>query len=165
MANWASDVLRAAEALAAGVASLKAQQSGQLRIAASYTVAEYLLPPWLERFLIDRPSDSITLDVLKLDDGTIFEDDLSPVRGAVLNGISGRDAVTILHVRRRLRPVKVSPFNVLFKTPLSHRNARVTERERVGGGAGTGQEGRGQGGGVGPPGKLEEDGPVEALLA
>lgn len=63
VATWVDNVLRAADDLASGVASLKAQQTGLLRIAASYTVAEYLLPPWLEQFLSKRPNDSVTLDV------------------------------------------------------------------------------------------------------
>jgi DNA-binding transcriptional LysR family regulator len=56
-------VLDAAAALSTGVESLRARQAGLLRIAASYTIAEYLLPPWLDRFLADRPDDSVTLDV------------------------------------------------------------------------------------------------------
>jgi DNA-binding transcriptional LysR family regulator len=63
IAGWASNMLRVADDLAAGVASLKAERSGLLRLAASYTVAEYLLPPWLESFLADRPGDSVTLEV------------------------------------------------------------------------------------------------------
>ncbi len=46
-----------------GVEALRARQAGLLRIAASYTIAEYLLPPWLDRFLADRPDDSVTLEV------------------------------------------------------------------------------------------------------
>ena len=63
VADWTVDLLRRADDLAASVASLKAEQSGLLRIAASYTIAEYLLPPWLETFLADRPTDSVTLEV------------------------------------------------------------------------------------------------------
>jgi len=63
ISDWAAELLRYADTLAAGVASLKAEQSGLLRIAASYTIAEYLLPPWLERFLAGRPDDSVTLEV------------------------------------------------------------------------------------------------------
>jgi DNA-binding transcriptional LysR family regulator len=61
--DWADTVLDAAHRLAAGVDTLRARQAGLLRIAASYTIAEYLLPPWLERFLEQRPDDSVTLDV------------------------------------------------------------------------------------------------------
>lgn len=63
VANWADDVLRSADVLASGVAALKAEQSGLLRIAASYTIAEYLLPPWLDHFLAGRSGDSVSLDV------------------------------------------------------------------------------------------------------
>jgi len=57
VAGWAEQVLRAASELNAGVDALKARRSGRLRIAASFTIAEYLLPPWLETFLRHRPTD------------------------------------------------------------------------------------------------------------
>ena len=63
ISGWIDEILRSADDLATGVASLQAERSGLLRISASYTVAEYLLPPWLESFLADRPGDSITLEV------------------------------------------------------------------------------------------------------
>jgi DNA-binding transcriptional LysR family regulator len=63
VAEWASVVLQAADEMAAGVASLRAERTGLLRIAASYTIAEYLLPPWLDQFLENRANDSVTLDV------------------------------------------------------------------------------------------------------
>jgi DNA-binding transcriptional LysR family regulator len=78
VAEWADAVLDAAEQMAVGVASLRAERVGLLRIAASYTIAEYLLPPWLDRFLADRSDDSISLDVTnsdavvdRLDAGTV----------------------------------------------------------------------------------------------
>jgi len=63
IAGWADDVLAAAEHLASGVESLRAHRAGLLRIAASYTIAEYLLPPWLDHFLADRPDDSVVVEV------------------------------------------------------------------------------------------------------
>ncbi|MGB3734416.1 MAG: LysR family transcriptional regulator [Ilumatobacter sp.] len=63
VAGWADAVLDSALALASGVDSLRADQAGLLRLAASYTIAEYFLPPWLDRFLAERPDDSVTLDV------------------------------------------------------------------------------------------------------
>lgn len=63
VAGWAEGVLRSANELNAGVAALKARRSGRLRVAASFTIAEYLLPPWLEQFLRNRPGDSIKLEV------------------------------------------------------------------------------------------------------
>ncbi len=63
VAGWAEQVLQAANQLTAGVAALKASQSGRLRISSSLTIAEYLLPTWLEAFLRNRPEDSIELQV------------------------------------------------------------------------------------------------------
>lgn len=45
--QWASRVLDAAEQLDAGVAALRAGRRGQLAVAASLTIAEYLLPGWM----------------------------------------------------------------------------------------------------------------------
>jgi len=44
---WAKDVLDAARTLTDGVATLRGDQRARLRVAASLTVAEYLLPHWL----------------------------------------------------------------------------------------------------------------------
>jgi len=63
VAGWAEGVLQAAGALTAGVNALQARRTGRLRIAASYTIAEYLLPAMLEQFLRNRPEDSVELDV------------------------------------------------------------------------------------------------------
>lgn len=63
VADWATAVLRSADELNAGVTALKARRSGRLRVAASMTNAEYLLPAWLEKFLRNRPRDAIQLQV------------------------------------------------------------------------------------------------------
>ena len=47
IADWAAEVLAAAERLDAGVASLRADSVRRLHVAASQTIAEYLLPKWL----------------------------------------------------------------------------------------------------------------------
>lgn len=49
VAGWAHDVLRAAEALDTGVTSLRGDRESKLRVAASMTIAEHLLPGWLVR--------------------------------------------------------------------------------------------------------------------
>lgn len=67
VAEWADAILDAAERMAVGVSSLRAEQVGLLRIAASYTIAEYLLPPWLDHFLVGRADDSVRLDVTNSD--------------------------------------------------------------------------------------------------
>lgn len=44
---WAGEVIAAARALTDGVLTLRSDADATLRVAASLTVAEYLLPPWL----------------------------------------------------------------------------------------------------------------------
>ena len=61
VADWARDVLTAATALEAGVTSLRASRDGRLRVAASLTVAEHLLPRWLVRFAADHPTTAVSL--------------------------------------------------------------------------------------------------------
>ena len=63
VAGWADTILRAAHELDAGLTAFQAAQTGRLRIAASFTIAEYLLPQWLDRFSRDHPRDSIALEV------------------------------------------------------------------------------------------------------
>ena len=63
VSGWADAILLAAHELEAGLDALKAEQAGKLRIAASYTIAEYLLPGWLSRFTREHPNDTISLDV------------------------------------------------------------------------------------------------------
>jgi DNA-binding transcriptional LysR family regulator len=47
VADWAQAVADAAAALDAGVTALRRERESRLRVAASMTVAEYLLPAWL----------------------------------------------------------------------------------------------------------------------
>lgn len=63
VSGWTDAILRAAHELEAGLVALKAERVGRLRIAASYTIAEYLLPGWLGRFLRDHAGDTVALDV------------------------------------------------------------------------------------------------------
>jgi DNA-binding transcriptional LysR family regulator len=63
VSGWTDAILRAAHELEAGLVALKSERVGRLRIAASYTIAEYLLPGWLGRFLREHPGDTVALDV------------------------------------------------------------------------------------------------------
>ncbi len=64
LADWARDVLHAAAGLAAGIASLRADRNARLRVAASLTVAEYLVPRWLVRFAAEHPRTAVSLDAV-----------------------------------------------------------------------------------------------------
>ncbi|WP_034594858.1 LysR family transcriptional regulator [Hamadaea tsunoensis] len=59
--DWAQAVLDAAYTLATGAASLRSARHGRLRVAASQTVAEYLLPAWLVTLRSGRPELTVSL--------------------------------------------------------------------------------------------------------
>lgn len=61
VADWARAAVEAADALATGVAALRATQESRLAVAASQTVAEYLLPQWLVALRVGHPGLTVTL--------------------------------------------------------------------------------------------------------
>jgi DNA-binding transcriptional LysR family regulator len=61
VADWARAAVDAADALATGVAALRATHESRLAVAASQTVAEYLLPAWLVALRAGHPGLSVTL--------------------------------------------------------------------------------------------------------
>ncbi|MCG5214204.1 LysR family transcriptional regulator [Streptosporangium sp. KLBMP 9127] len=64
VAGWATQVLAAAEELVRGAQAVRRGREGHLRVAASMTVAEYLLPRWLGEFQAREPQVQVGLDVL-----------------------------------------------------------------------------------------------------
>lgn len=61
---WTRGVVDAATALTDGVLSLRADRLGRLRVAASLTVAEYLLPGWLLRLRRGLPDAEVAVTVV-----------------------------------------------------------------------------------------------------
>ncbi|MFD0686179.1 LysR family transcriptional regulator [Actinomadura fibrosa] len=61
VAEWARQVVGAAEALDAGLAALRERRDARLRVVASLTVAEYLMPGWLVALRAARPDVAVTL--------------------------------------------------------------------------------------------------------
>jgi DNA-binding transcriptional LysR family regulator len=61
VAEWAKAAVDAAAALDAGVASLRARSDAMLRVAASMTIAEYLLPGWLTALRARDPRTAVAL--------------------------------------------------------------------------------------------------------
>src|SRR6201996_679335 len=61
VAEWAQAAVEAAAALDAGVTSLRARSDAVLRVAASMTVAEYLLPGWLTTLRTRDPGTVVAL--------------------------------------------------------------------------------------------------------
>jgi len=63
VAVWTQQVVGAAHTLADGVLSLRADQAARLRVAASLTVAEYMLPAWLLGLRRTHPDTEISAAV------------------------------------------------------------------------------------------------------
>ncbi|RKT87978.1 DNA-binding transcriptional regulator, LysR family [Saccharopolyspora antimicrobica] len=61
--DWARQVLAHIDGLMSGVRALRAQQKSTLRVAASMTIAEYLVPRWLSRLRTALPDVHLELDV------------------------------------------------------------------------------------------------------
>ena len=61
--GWAGPVLSAAEELSRGVAALRRQRSAELTVAASLSIAEYLMPEWLVRLHAEQPGIAVRLRV------------------------------------------------------------------------------------------------------
>ncbi|MFD7500232.1 LysR family transcriptional regulator [Streptomyces sp. NPDC059850] len=59
--DWARRVVEAAEAFDAGVHALRDRRDSRLRVAASMTIAEYLLPGWLIALRALRPDTAVSL--------------------------------------------------------------------------------------------------------
>lgn len=59
--DWARRVVEAAEAFDAGAQALRDRRDSRLRVAASMTIAEYLLPGWLIALRADRPGTAVSL--------------------------------------------------------------------------------------------------------
>jgi DNA-binding transcriptional LysR family regulator len=62
-AEWAAIVLGDMRTLLAGTAALRAGRTSQLRLAASLTVAEYLVPGWLHLLAAETPETKVSLQM------------------------------------------------------------------------------------------------------
>ncbi|MGW1465120.1 LysR family transcriptional regulator [Streptomyces sp. NPDC002308] len=59
--DWARRIVEAAEAFDAGAQALRDRRDSRLRVAASMTIAEYLLPGWLIALRAERPGTAVSL--------------------------------------------------------------------------------------------------------
>ena len=127
--DWARRVVEAAAAFDAGAQALRHRRDSRLRVAASMTIAEYLLPGWLLALRSQRPDTAVSL--LAGNSTTVAERlladeaDLGFVEG--LSVPAGLDSTVIAHDHlivvtapthpwaRRQRPV---PAQELASTPL-----------------------------------------------
>ena len=61
MTDWARRIVAAAEAFDVGAQALRDRRDSRLRVAASMTIAEYLLPGWLLALRAGRPDTAVSL--------------------------------------------------------------------------------------------------------
>ncbi|MGW3113073.1 LysR family transcriptional regulator [Streptomyces sp. NPDC001091] len=127
--DWARQVVAAAEVFDAGAQALRARRDSRLRVAASMTIAEYLLPGWLLALRAGRPDTAVSLlagNSAKVAELLLFgEADLGFVEGLTVP--TGLDSAVIAHDRltvvtapahpwaRRARPLETAE---LAATPL-----------------------------------------------
>ncbi|HEX4214097.1 MAG TPA: LysR family transcriptional regulator [Candidatus Dormibacteraeota bacterium] len=62
-AEWAGAVLHEMRSLLAGTAALRSDERSHLRLAASLTVAEYLIPGWLRQLAAALPAVDVSLEM------------------------------------------------------------------------------------------------------
>ncbi|MDI2125356.1 LysR family transcriptional regulator [Yinghuangia seranimata] len=138
--DWARPLLEAADELDVGLAALREDQNSRLRVEASLTVAEYLLPRWLVALRQARPGVAVSLRVANSTDVAARvlagEADLGFTEGS--RSPRGLDSAVVAHDRltvvvapghpwaRRRRPV---PAAELAATPLVQREQGSGTRE------------------------------------
>ncbi|MEV6065189.1 LysR family transcriptional regulator [Nocardia sp. NPDC052001] len=122
IAEWARDVVEAAQRLDAGIDSLREQRDSRLRVAASQTIAEYLFPKWLTALRTRMPDMSLALE-----SGNSAE-----VARAVLDGRAGIGFVESPAVPGELETHLVARDRLVVVVAPGHRWARgrvITARE------------------------------------
>lgn len=141
VAGWAETILRAAHELHAGLSAFQAEQVGRLRIVASFTIAEYLLPQWLDRFSREHPRDSIALEVAnsttvidRVHHGLAdlgFIETPSGVRDLDQQVVGSDQMVTVVAPSHPWATRRQVPVEALAATPLVTREAGSGTREAL----------------------------------
>lgn len=132
VAGWARDVIAAAETLDAGVSALRSQHVARLRVAASQTISEYLLPTWLTDLRARRPDAAVELQVVNSAEvGRLVQSGQAglgfiegpEVPAGMESQVLGHDRLVVVVApdhrwARRRRPIGIAE---LAATPLIHR--------------------------------------------
>lgn len=142
VAHWARDILAASDRLEAALAAMRREHDSQLRVSASMSIAEYLVPKWLTDLQQSRPDVSVSLRVGNsqqvIDDVLRSDADVGFVEGVVVpSGLHQRvfanDELVVVvapahpWVRRR-QPITIDEFAV---TPLIVREHGSGTRETL----------------------------------
>ncbi|MBH1939198.1 LysR family transcriptional regulator [Streptomyces sp. AV19] len=111
---WAAKVLEAAEALEAGIETLRTRRDTQLRITASLTVVEHLLPGWLSVLRRERPATAVS----------IIAENSRAVADRVLSGEADLGFIESATVPPGLDAVPVAEDQLVLVTAPNHPWAR-----------------------------------------
>lgn len=126
VAGWAQAVVDAAAALDAGVTALRREQESRLRVAASLTVAEYLLPAWLTALRSADAGPAVALTAVNS----------AEVADAVLSGRADLGFVEGPDLPDGLRAVTVSQDELTVVSapghPWTRRRSGITAAELAG---------------------------------
>src|SRR5262245_48158419 len=118
--DWARRIVEAAEAFDAGAEALRGRRDSRLRVAASLTIAEDLLPGWLVALRALRPDTAVSLlagnSAAVAERLLADEADLGFVEG--LSAPSGLDAAVVAHDRLIVVTAPGHPW-ARRRTPLS----------------------------------------------
>jgi len=138
VAGWVKSLLTSADELRAGVDALNAERTGHLRLAASFTIAEYLLPQLLEKFLRHRSEDSVSLDVInsaavidRLGKGTVDLGFIESPIDTVMNEqtIATDELIVVTSPQHPWSKRSSIPLEAILTTPLVLREAGSGTRE------------------------------------
>ncbi|MGP2436489.1 LysR family transcriptional regulator [Streptomyces sp. JW3] len=125
--DWARLIVEAAEAFDAGAQALRDRRDSRLRVAASMTIAEYLLPGWLVALRGQRPDTAVSLlagnSSVVAERLLAGEADLGFVEGVSVPG--GLDSAVIGHDRLIVVTAPGHPW-ARRRRPLAARELAVT---------------------------------------
>jgi DNA-binding transcriptional LysR family regulator len=142
VADWARATLAASDLLEAGAAALRRRHGGELRVSASMTISEYLVPRWLTDLRVAAPAVTVSLrvgnseqvadDVLRADADLGFVEGLSVPNGLHHRVFATDELVVVVadgHPwARRRRPLTAAE---LAATPLIVRERGSGTRETL----------------------------------
>lgn len=125
--GWGTTLLTAADEFSDAVNSLRTDRGKMMRIAASLTIAEHLLPDWIARWRISHGNDGPVVQVTAANSSTVVE--------AIREGTADLGLVETPVVPAGLRSVTVAYDTIEVVVQHGHRWAktrRVSVRELAG---------------------------------
>ena len=147
LAEWASRVLDAAHELDVGLAALRSEHRGRLRVSASLTVAEHLLPGWLvslhaaarargehlAEVTLTAANSGVVIEHVRAGGADLGFIESPSVPGGLRSRVVARDELLLVVRRdhpfaRRRRPVDPA---LLAQTPLVSRELGSGTREAL----------------------------------